>query len=150
MERRVFLKSAAIGTLSAGIAASAFGADRYYPVKVDPGLFETINRAKDPSHKTPLEMSHSLDRVHSTERRKRAGRQDRHAVERVSEAKSILYSRPDKGRCTERQGHAHCPPALQPPRLVGERDGCGSGLRAASFYRITSSFSRRKGRLSPL
>lgn len=59
MERRNFLKSAAIGTLSAGIAASAFGAERYYPVKVDPGLFETINRAKDPSHKTPLEMSHS-------------------------------------------------------------------------------------------
>ncbi|MDA8432570.1 MAG: class II SORL domain-containing protein [Nitrospiraceae bacterium] len=58
MERRVFLKSAAIGTLSAGIAASAFGAERHYPVKVDPGLFETINRAKDPSHKTPLEMSH--------------------------------------------------------------------------------------------
>jgi superoxide reductase len=59
MERRDFLKSAAIGTLSTGIAAAAFAADRYYPVKVDPGLFETINRAKDPSHKTPLEMSHA-------------------------------------------------------------------------------------------
>jgi superoxide reductase len=59
MERRDFLKSTAIGTLSAGIAVTAFAADRYYPVKVDPGLFETINKAKDPSHKTPLEMSHS-------------------------------------------------------------------------------------------
>lgn len=26
---------------------------------VDPGLFETINRAKDPSNKTPLEKSHA-------------------------------------------------------------------------------------------
>jgi superoxide reductase len=59
MKRRDFLKSAAIGTLSAGIAATAFAADRYYPVKVDPGLFDTINRAKDPSHKSPLEMSHA-------------------------------------------------------------------------------------------
>jgi superoxide reductase len=58
MERRDFLKSAAIGTFSAGVAATAFAAERYYPVKVDPGLFETINRVKDPAHKTPLEMSH--------------------------------------------------------------------------------------------
>jgi len=59
MERRDFLKSAAIGTLSAGIAAAAFGADRFYPVNVDPGLFETINRAKEPKNKTPLEKSHA-------------------------------------------------------------------------------------------
>ena len=59
MERRAFLKSATVGALSAGIAATAFADDRYYPVKVDPGLFETINRIKDPAHKIPLEMSHS-------------------------------------------------------------------------------------------
>lgn len=59
MERRDFLKSAAIGTLSAGIASTAFAVDRYYPSKVDPGLFEAINRAKDPSNKTALEKSHA-------------------------------------------------------------------------------------------
>jgi superoxide reductase len=59
MDRRDFLKSAAVGALSMGIAAEALGVDRYYPVSVDAGLFETINRVKDPSNKTPLEKSHA-------------------------------------------------------------------------------------------
>jgi superoxide reductase len=59
MYRRDFLKSAAVGALSMGVAAEAFGADRYYPVKVDPGLFENINRVKDPSNKTALEKTHA-------------------------------------------------------------------------------------------
>jgi superoxide reductase len=58
MDRRDFLKSAAIGAVSMGIAAEAFGADRSYPVPVDTGLFENINRAKDPEHKTGLEKKH--------------------------------------------------------------------------------------------
>jgi superoxide reductase len=59
MDRRDFLKSAAISTLSVGIAAEAFGSDFFYPVNVDPGLFAAINRAKDPSNKTPLEKTHA-------------------------------------------------------------------------------------------
>jgi superoxide reductase len=58
MDRRTFLKSAAIGTIAAGIARESFAIERYYPVKVDTNLFETINRVKDPLKKTPLEKSH--------------------------------------------------------------------------------------------
>ncbi len=58
MDRRVFLKSAVISTLSVGAAKEAFGAGRFYPVNVDASLFETINRVKDPSNKTPLEKTH--------------------------------------------------------------------------------------------
>ena len=59
MDRRSFLKSAAIGTVVAGAAAEVLAAERYFPVKVDQSLFETINRVKDPSRKTPLEKSHA-------------------------------------------------------------------------------------------
>jgi superoxide reductase len=59
MDRRTFLKSAAIGTIAAGIAAEAFGIERYYPVKVDQSLFNTINRVKDSSNKTPMEKKHA-------------------------------------------------------------------------------------------
>jgi len=59
MNRRNFLKNVAIGTVTAGIAGTALAADRYFPTKVDPALFETINRVKDPSNKTPLEKSHA-------------------------------------------------------------------------------------------
>ena len=59
MNRRGFLKSAAIGALSASFAAEAFGAGRFYPTNADPGLFETINRAKDPANKTALEKTHA-------------------------------------------------------------------------------------------
>jgi superoxide reductase len=59
MDRRDFLKSTAIGTLSMTIAAEAFGADIFYPTGVDKTLFETFNRVKDPANKTPLEKSHA-------------------------------------------------------------------------------------------
>jgi superoxide reductase len=59
MDRRTFLKSATIGTIAAGIARESFAVERYYPVKVDQTLFETINKVKDPLNKTPLEKSHA-------------------------------------------------------------------------------------------
>jgi superoxide reductase len=58
MDRRTFLKTAIIGTVAAGITGDAFAVERYYPAKVDQSLFETINRVKDPSHKTQLEKLH--------------------------------------------------------------------------------------------
>ena len=59
MERRTFLKSAALGSLAVGVAAEALAVDLFYPVNVDPSLFQAINRAKDPANKTPLEKSHA-------------------------------------------------------------------------------------------
>ena len=59
MDRRNFLRSLALGTVAAGISRPAFAAEKYYPTKVDQSLFENINRAKDPSNKTPLEKSHA-------------------------------------------------------------------------------------------
>ena len=58
MDRRTFLKSAALGTLAAGIARESFAIEKYYPVKVDKSLFETINRVKDPLKKSLLEKLH--------------------------------------------------------------------------------------------
>lgn len=58
MERRLFLKSAALGTMALGVARDAFSTERYYPVKVDKGLFETINRAKDLEHMNTIEKLH--------------------------------------------------------------------------------------------
>ncbi|HMK60026.1 MAG TPA: class II SORL domain-containing protein [Dissulfurispiraceae bacterium] len=59
MDRRTFLKAATIGTIAAGIGKSAYAADINYPVKVDPALFTSINKVKDPANKTPLEMTHA-------------------------------------------------------------------------------------------
>ncbi len=59
MDRRTFLKSAALGTVVAGAAAKALASEKYFPAKVDQSLFETINRVKNPSNKTPLEKSHA-------------------------------------------------------------------------------------------
>lgn len=59
MNRRTFLASAVIGSVTAGIARAASAAERYFPNKVDPTLFENINRVKVPGKKTPLEMSHA-------------------------------------------------------------------------------------------
>ena len=58
MERRRFLKSAALGTMALGVARNSFSAERYYPVEVDKGLFEKINRAKDMAHMSTLEKLH--------------------------------------------------------------------------------------------
>jgi superoxide reductase len=59
MDRRTFLKSAAIGTITTGISVSVASAERYFPVKVDQSLFTDINRVKDQAKKTPLEKSHA-------------------------------------------------------------------------------------------
>jgi superoxide reductase len=59
MERRTFLKNAVIGTVVLGIAQEVSAVERYFPTKVDQSLFESINRAKDPSNKTGLEKSHA-------------------------------------------------------------------------------------------
>jgi superoxide reductase len=59
MDRRTFLKAAAIGSVVSGLSATVATAERYFPAKVDQALFEGINRVKDPAKKTPLEKSHS-------------------------------------------------------------------------------------------
>lgn len=59
MDRRNFLKTAVLGTIATGLTATAATAGRYFPVKVDQGLFEGINRVKDPAKKTALEKSHA-------------------------------------------------------------------------------------------
>ena len=59
MDRRTFLKTAAISTIATGLGASLASAEQYFPAKVDQSLFANINRVKDPSKKTPLEKSHA-------------------------------------------------------------------------------------------
>ncbi len=59
MDRRAFLKTAVTGSIVAGFAGGAAAAERYFPIKVDQALFDGINRAKDPTKKTPLEKSHA-------------------------------------------------------------------------------------------
>lgn len=59
MDRRAFLKTATLGAVAAGFAGEALAADKFFPTKVDQGLFQTINRVKDPANKTPLETTHS-------------------------------------------------------------------------------------------
>jgi superoxide reductase len=59
MDRRSFLRTATVATVEVGIAGEAFAVEKYFPVKADQSLFETINRVKDPSNKTPLEKSHA-------------------------------------------------------------------------------------------
>jgi superoxide reductase len=59
MDRRTFVKTAALGTLAVGVGRGAFAAERYFPSKADHSLFETINRVKSEGSKTPLGMSHA-------------------------------------------------------------------------------------------
>jgi len=59
MDRRGFLKAAAIGTIAGSVSATMASAERFFPTKVDMTLFDGINRAKDPLKKTPLEKSHA-------------------------------------------------------------------------------------------
>src|SRR5512136_1951805 len=59
MERRSFLKAAALGIMTVGAARGALAADPYFPGKADKNLFVSINRVKDPANKTPLEKSHA-------------------------------------------------------------------------------------------
>ena len=59
MNRRTFLKTAAIGTIATGFGATLVSADQYFPTKVDQSLYSNINRVKDKANKTPLEKSHA-------------------------------------------------------------------------------------------
>lgn len=59
MERRRFLTTAVSGSFAIGLAGTVAAAEKYFPVKVDQTLFETINRIKDPANKVGLEKSHS-------------------------------------------------------------------------------------------
>jgi superoxide reductase len=59
MNRRTFLATTLIGSVAAGISSAASAAERYFPVKVDQTLFDSINRVKVAGKKSPLEMSHS-------------------------------------------------------------------------------------------
>jgi superoxide reductase len=59
MDRRFFLKTVALGTLTTGLTAAMAHAEQYFPVKVDQSLFTGINRVKNPAKKTPLEKSHA-------------------------------------------------------------------------------------------
>lgn len=59
MDRRTFLKAAAVSSISTGLGATLASAEQYFPDKVDQSLFTTINRVKDKANKTPLEKSHA-------------------------------------------------------------------------------------------
>jgi superoxide reductase len=59
MDRRTFLKTAALGSIATGLGATLASAEQFYPVKVDQSLFTAINRVKDQAKKTPLEKSHA-------------------------------------------------------------------------------------------
>ncbi|MBI5016563.1 MAG: class II SORL domain-containing protein [Deltaproteobacteria bacterium] len=59
MDRRSFLQTASFGSLVVGAPGLVLAAEVYFPTKVDPSIFATINRAKDPAQKTGLELSHA-------------------------------------------------------------------------------------------
>ncbi len=63
MNRRELLTTAAAGAavIVGGnrLAIAAAAAPEYFPVKVDEGLFEGINRVKNPAEETALERLHS-------------------------------------------------------------------------------------------
>ena len=59
MDRRTFITTTLIGSVAAGISSAASAAERYFPVKVDQSLFDTINRVKISGKKSGLEMSHA-------------------------------------------------------------------------------------------
>lgn len=59
MDRRTFLTTTLIGTAAAAINGTASAAERYFPVKIDQSLFDSINRVKESGKKTALEKSHA-------------------------------------------------------------------------------------------
>jgi len=59
MDRRTFLATSLIASATAAISTAASAAERYFPVKVDHALFNSINRVKLAGKKSPLEMSHA-------------------------------------------------------------------------------------------
>ncbi len=58
MDRRTFVKTAALGAIAVGINKKALAAERYFPGNANQALFETINRVQTPGSKSPVEMSH--------------------------------------------------------------------------------------------
>jgi len=59
MDRRTFLATTLIGSAAVAVSSAASAAERYFPLKVDQALFDSINRVKTPGKKSPLEMSHA-------------------------------------------------------------------------------------------
>jgi superoxide reductase len=59
MDRRSFIKTAVVGTVAGSLTARLAAAERYFPAKVDQGLFEGINRVRNPAAKSPLEKGHA-------------------------------------------------------------------------------------------
>ena len=59
MDRRSFIKTAVVGTVAGSLSARLAAAERYFPAKVDQGLFEGINRVRNPAAKSPLEKGHA-------------------------------------------------------------------------------------------
>jgi superoxide reductase len=55
MDRRTFLKTAAIGSIATGITATVASAEGFFPTMVDQSLFTGLNRVNDQTKKTPLE-----------------------------------------------------------------------------------------------
>jgi superoxide reductase len=58
MDRREFLQTAVVGTITVGFSGQALAKGLYFPTKVDQSLFDGINRIKNPKEKTPLEIGH--------------------------------------------------------------------------------------------
>ncbi len=59
MDRRAFLRTAATGIAALALMKDDLSAEMYFPSKVDPKLFEGINRVKDQANKTGLEKKHA-------------------------------------------------------------------------------------------
>jgi superoxide reductase len=59
MDRRSFIKTAVVGTVAGSLTARLAAAERYFPAKVDQGLFEGINRVRNQAAKSPLEKGHA-------------------------------------------------------------------------------------------
>lgn len=58
MERRKFLKAAAVGAGTIAWVGGLGLAEEYFPVKVDEDLFKGINRVKNPQNETEMEKVH--------------------------------------------------------------------------------------------
>jgi superoxide reductase len=58
MERRNFLKAAAVGAGSAFLTSGLSFGQEYFPVQVDENLWKGINRPKNPQNVMGLEMLH--------------------------------------------------------------------------------------------
>lgn len=58
MDRRGFLKTAGLCVVGLGYAGDLLAAEKYFPVKVDKGLFKNINRQKNPNVLEGLEKLH--------------------------------------------------------------------------------------------